>query len=746
MKKKTARLALIVTAMLVVFGGCRSGLEKVPVSGGVNLFFFLEVDDGERVALDPGKDPVYRRVEVNGTGPAGGGFTLASVEPSCSLNDLTAGSWQLEVRAFSPQEEVVAGFSGPVTIGVDKLRQDILLVPLGKKATLHAEVLWDGEFFSNPEIELGIFAGGTIPLIMEPGNAIGELEVEPGVALLRVLFGGDRGRAAGVFPFFAGPGMEFDALIEVTASEEEAPLITFDFEPLQLTPTSLTIEGTGPPFYVGREEDFFLTGIQETGIQENGDLWWFLEDEEIGAGPPATIASTEEGRKTLTAVLAGSKPPSIALGRLQVRFNLPYRVGPAVLFQQIGGPEGVRGLSGSPCGGYVAAAGYSSDSLVLWHRNPDSGELEVFIETGAQTEDLLDGVSDTTFSPSGDLLAAASKNASSLLLWDLEESGAWVEPGGSMEPIAVLRASEPGMEFLDGVSALAFSEDGRFLYAAASDSDSLAVFEVTVDGLEVLQVLDTADIGSGLFDGPADIALSGAGFSGLSGETGEIGLNGGAGEVDSFDPARAAVPCLGGDSLFIFHRDPQSGILSPLPERIFTDGVDGTELLNGVHRAVFHEHYLYSSSYYDDAVCLFTWVPNTGNPQDTGVWEYHGGWDSFDVAPGGTGGICPEVPVGDLEYLQEIAVSPDGLVLALAAGGNDGVCLFTRDPADGSLTPLAAAVDGTTGLPGLGAYPAAPADPLQGFDGARSVVWSPDGKNLYCGASNSNTVSVFQEW
>jgi len=724
MKKKGVLLMIVALAILLCFGGCRSGLEKIPASGGGTLFFFVKEDGGGRIPLNPGEDPVYRRIEVSGSGPSGDSFSLASTEASCTLSDLAAGQWLLEVRAFSPQEEVVASFSGIVNIGGDELRRDILLVPLEKKSSLHVEISWEEDFFPDPEIELGIFGGGEIFLTLESGHADGDLEVESGVTLLRVFFGSDRGRAAGVFPFFAGPGMEFAALIDVSLPQEEGyPLITCDFEPLQLIPTPLTIEGTGPPFYAGREEEFFLTGAQE-----GGELQWFLEDEEIGADPLAVVAPPEEGWKTITAVLTGHSPPSIAHGSLQVRFSLPYRVGPAVLFQQIDGPEGVRGLSSSPSGGYMAAAGYSSDSLVLWHRDPDSGRLEVFVESGTETEDLLDGISDTAFSPSGDLLAAASKNSSSLLLWDLENSGAWVEPGGSMEPIAVIRASDPDMEYLDGVSALAFSEDGRFLYTAASDSDSLAVFEVTGDGLEVLQVLDAAGIGNGLFDGPADIALSGAGFSGLSGEAG------------SFDPVWAAVPCLGGDSLFIFQRDPESGILNPLPEMIFTDGVDGTELLNGVHRAVFHEHHLYSSSYYDDAVCHFEWLP------DTGVWEYRDALDTFEAGPGGMSGICPEVPVGDLEYSQEIAVSPDGLVLALAAGGNDGVCLFSRDSTEGSLTPLAAAVDGTTGLPGLGSYPAAPADPLGGFDGARSVVWSPDGKNLYCGAGNSNTVSVFQEW
>ena len=91
---------------------------------------------------------------------------------------------------------------------------------------------------------------------------------------------------------------------------------------------------------------------------------------------------------------------------------------------------------------------------------------------------------------------------------------------------------------------------------------------------------------------------------------------------------------------------------------------------------------------------------------------------------------------------DEIALVPGDVTI----NPDEVDCSWTIKDLTFQVPILAAAMDGTTGLPGLGSYPAAPADPLGGFDGARSVVWSPDGKNLYCGAGNSNTVSVFQEW
>lgn len=733
-----ALVAAAVLASAAGIGACRTGLEEMPDSGGAVLFFYVEDEEGRPVPLNPGTDPVYRRIELNGRGPAGGSFSLASIDPVCRISDLRAGQWVVEVRAFNLQEEVIASFFGPLQIGDHETRLDVLLESLGKSSTLHLKISWDSEVFSEALVRASLYGNGEVPLILEPGFAAGDLELGQGSSLLGVSFFSDHGETAGVFPFFTGPGMENHAFIEISLpAGDEGTVMGFAIEPRQLIPAVLEVRGSGPPFFTGREE-FFFTGDP----MEGEELRWFAGDKEVvacsgfGTDFAAAVEADEPGSKLMTAVRTGASPPSIAAGSLRVFFAEPYRVGPEVFFQQIDGPDGLRGLACSPCGKYIAAAGYSEDKLVLWRREPLSGGLELFCETEAESAQLLDGISDTCFSPAGNLLAAASKNSSSLILWDFSDPEALLGPDGLMEPATVLRASDPGMGALEGISAISFSADGRFLYAAASESDSLAAFKVTGDGLEVLQVLDAAGIGNGLFDGPEDIALSGAGFSGLSGEAGSFAL------------AWAAVPCLGGDSLFIFQRDPQSGLLDPGTLSVFSDGVDETELLNGVHLVAFYGAHLYSSSYYDDAVCHFEWCPDAENPQnpDAGVWEYRGAWDSFDIAPGSSSGICPEVPVGDLEYSQEIAVSPDGLVLALAAGGNDGVCLFSRNPTDGSLSPLAAAVDGTTGLAGLGSAFGGPADPLNGLDGARSVVWSHDGKNLYCGAANSNTVSVFQEW
>jgi len=166
--------------------------------------------------------------------------------------------------------------------------------------------------------------------------------------------------------------------------------------------------------------------------------------------------------------------------------------------------------------------------------------------------------------------------------------------------------------------------------------------------------------------------------------------------------------------------------------------------------------HLYSSSYYDDAVCLFS-LTGAGN---SAVWSYGGSWKEFgsvqEPAPAFSSGPAAEyrADIGQLNYTQGFAVSPAGDLLALAAGSNDALCLWSRDPADGSLSPLAALQEGLESsrdeasgnsdslplpLPGF-------SGPLSGLDGARSILWSPEGRRLYCAASNSNALTVLEQW
>jgi WD40 repeat protein len=380
---------------------------------------------------------------------------------------------------------------------------------------------------------------------------------------------------------------------------------------------------------------------------------------------------------------------------------------------------GLRGLSGSPDGRYLAAAGYSSDTLLIFG---GGGALLPEALASHCAAAPLDGICAAAFAPLSPgvgvyLLATASKNSSSLILWKLE-----AEAGGpaQLQPLEV--RSVHSFPALEGAAALAFSPDGRHLYCAGEDSGIISIWSApTAEGDQGLSLVAEVSPPPAC-EGPADITISPDGLW-------------------------AATAYKSGDSLCIFRRSPSDGQLTA--HSTFTDESGRIDQLNGVHRVDFAAAanpaglHLYSSSYYDDAVCLFTLA-------NSAVWSYEGSWKEFgsvqEPAPAFSTGPAAEyrADIGRLNYTQALAVSPAGDLLAVAAGGNDTLCLWSRNPADGSLSPLAAireGLEGTDGLPLPGF-----AGPLSGLDGARSVLWSPEGRRLYCAASNSNALTVLEQW
>ena len=107
------------------------------------------------------------------------------------------------------------------------------------------------------------------------------------------------------------------------------------------------------------------------------------------------------------------------------------------------------------------------------------------------------------------------------------------------------------------------------------------------------------------------------------------------------------------------------------------------------------------------------------------------------VSENGTGGNC-----GDglaLSGAQALAMPSNGLHLYVAAGGSDGVASFVRNPTTGALTQLAGTLgcvteDGTGGLCSDG----------KALLGARDLVLTKSGKTLYVASPASDAVAVFE--
>ena len=141
----------------------------------------------------------------------------------------------------------------------------------------------------------------------------------------------------------------------------------------------------------------------------------------------------------------------------------------------VGGVSGIEdpvALAFAPDGEQVYVAGSGANAVAVFARDADTGALRPssVVRDGHDGVEGLDQPGDLALSPDGAHLYAAGFDADALAVFARDPAS------GSLRFVAAMHESEAGVRGLAGAVSVAVSGDGRFVYVAGREDDSLVVF------------------------------------------------------------------------------------------------------------------------------------------------------------------------------------------------------------------------------------------------------------------------------
>jgi 6-phosphogluconolactonase (cycloisomerase 2 family) len=259
--------------------------------------------------------------------------------------------------------------------------------------------------------------------------------------------------------------------------------------------------------------------------------------------------------------------------------------------------------------------------------------------------------------------------------------------GAAPQTLVLAETTRLAVSGLVSPTSMVVSPDGLHVYVANVNGDGLVVFGQGPTLAFVESVVD--------------------------GENGVTGMNGPIDLAISPDGAHVYVTGVFSDSLAVFSRDAGTGELTFVEEQV--DGLGGVAALDDPIAVTVSPDgaHVYVAAFAPGNAAVVVFSRDAG----TGALTF------VESQMNGSGGVS------DMTTPVDVAVSPDGAHVYVAAYVDDAIVAFERDDLTGTLSFLGTVSNGVGGVSGIAE--------------TRSVVVSPDGAHVYATGVASDGVAAF---